>query len=183
MKKLHTFTLVALLAFVPTFGASNIGVVDFRKAIEDSKVGKQEQNSLEALRKQLSSGVEGVEKELSDLMRKLRDPDYLDSLSPDAEEQMKMRYQQLMQEMQQQQQQAYQIMSQAEYRFVNEMTVEVQRAAKVIAGKKHLELVVREDGVFYYEPDMDITREVIAEMDKAHKAGGKGNGTNARKDR
>ncbi len=168
MRYLYTLAIGAVLASSTLMGATKVGVVDFRKTIEDSKLGKQEQNSLEALRKQLQGTVEGIEKELNELVRKLRDPDYLDSLSPDAEEQMKMRYQTLMQEMQQQQQQAYQIMSQAEYRFVNEVSVEVARASSIVAKEQDIDIVLREDAVFFSKDDMDITREVINEMDKAH---------------
>jgi outer membrane protein len=142
-----------------------VGMVDFRRCLEESKFGKSESNQLEALRKQLGGTLEGTERELQDLATKLRDPDYLDSLSPEAEEQVKVRWQTLQQEMQQQQQQFYQIVQQAEYKLVTDLSVEVMAAAQKAAREQDINLVLREDAAFYFPKAMDLTSAVIAMMD------------------
>ena len=66
-----------------------IGIVNFSTCISNSKVGKKEQENMESIRKQMSSLVEETEKELREISAKFEDTEYLDSLSPKAEEELK----------------------------------------------------------------------------------------------
>ncbi len=142
-----------------------VGMVDFRRCLEESKFGKSEQSQLEALRKQLTGTLQGSERELTDLATKLRDPDYLDSLSNEAEEQLKVRFQTLSQEMQQQQQQFYQIANQAEYKLMTDLSTEVMAASQKVAREGDVDLILREDTAFYFPKAMDLTTKVVAVMD------------------
>ena len=78
----------ALFADVTSFTQTKapvIAVVDFKACVEKSKLGLQEQASLESMKKQMETILQEKEKKLTELSAKFNDLDYLDSLSPDAE--------------------------------------------------------------------------------------------------
>ena len=88
------FTLAAasfILIAVTAMAVDNplIGVVNFATCITESKAGKKEQENMENMRKQMSSLIEDTEKELKEISAKFEDTEYLDSLSPKAEEDLK----------------------------------------------------------------------------------------------
>ena len=93
---------------------SLVGVVNFMTCITDSKYGKSEQEQLENIKKQWSSIIDETEKEMKDLNSKFNDQEYMDSLSPEAEEEMKMKQKTLSEDMMKYQNQLYQILNQAE---------------------------------------------------------------------
>lgn len=160
-----TLFATAMVVSAPLKADANPAIVDFRRCIEESKFGKQEQNSLEALKKQLAESIEGTEEQLQDIARKAQDPDYIDSLSPEAEEQLRMRYGGLSRELSEKQQQFYQMISQAEYKLLQEMNLQVMRSAQMVAKEEGFDMVLRNDAALYFQNSMDITDSVIKELD------------------
>lgn len=144
-----------------------VGVVNFKQCVEKSKLGKQEAASFEALKTQAEQVLQGKEKELAALAQKLDDADYLDSLSHEAEAELKHKFRALNQEMAQQQQQLYQTLSQANFKIVQKLTDAVSSKAKEIGQKLNLNLVINEDACFYYHDGLDITDKVISGLDEA----------------
>ena len=144
-----------------------LGVVNFKQCVEKSKMGKQEASSFEALKTQAEQVLQTKEKDLTAIAQKLEDPDYLDSLSNEAEAELKHKFRALNQEMSQQQQQLYQTLSQANFKIVQKLTDEVAAKAKTVGEKLNLNLVINEDACFYYHGGLDITDKVIAALDEA----------------
>lgn len=145
---------------------SPIGVVNFATCVTDSKVGKQEQASFEALKKQMSSLMEDTEKQLQEIAGKLNDPEYLDGLSPEAEEEMKGKFRTLSEEMNRYQNQYYQVLNQANMKLIQAMSGNINVAAEKVAKEKKLSMIVNKEAFFFYTPGLDMTSAVIAEMDK-----------------
>jgi len=143
-----------------------IGVVNFMTCLTDSKYGKNEQEQLENIKKQWSSLIEETEKELSDVSAKFEDQDYLDGLSPEAEEELKMKQSALNQDLAKYQNQLYQILNQANYFFIQKMSSNISKASESIAENKKLDLVLNKEACFYNNPKIDITELVIKQMDK-----------------
>jgi len=143
-----------------------IGIVNFMTCITDSKYGKNEQEQLENIKKQWSSLIEETEKELNELTSKFEDQDYLDGLSPEAEEDLKLKHQTLNQDIMKYQNQLYQILNQANYFFIQKMTTNISKASESIASNKKLDIVLNKEACFYTNPKIDITDLVIKEMDK-----------------
>ncbi len=112
-----------------------IAVVNFKQCVELSKLGKQEQASFEALKKQAESVLQEKEKTLTEIAAKLDDSDYLDSLAPEAEAELKHKFRNLSQEMNQDQQRLYNALSQANFKIVQKLTDEVTKAASEVAKK------------------------------------------------
>ena len=145
--------------------APKVAVVNFKKCVEDSKVGAAERENFDALRKQMESTLEQKEKSLTELTQKFNDPDYLDSLSPEAEEEAKNQYRTLSQEMAQLQQQYYQTLNQTNMKIVQKLADLVSSASEKVAKDKGIDLVLNEESSFFYVSTMDISDDVITAMD------------------
>lgn len=144
-----------------------IGVVNFTSCITDSKCGKKEQENLETLRKQMSSLIENTEKELKDITVKFEDTEYLDSLSPKAEEELKTKYQALQEDLGRYQNQFYQVLNHANYQMIQKVSTHIASAAEKVAKEQKLDYVMNKDACFYINPNYDLTSVVISEMDKS----------------
>lgn len=168
----HILSAAAVLFAVvsgPAFAedASLIGVVNFSNCITDSKSGRKEQENMENLRKQMASLIENTEKELREISSKFEDTEYLDSLSPKAEEDLKMKHQALQEDLGRYQQQFYQVLQHAQYQMVQKMSNTIAAAAEKIAQNNKLNYVMNREACFYIRPDLDVTELVVAEMDRA----------------
>lgn len=141
-----------------------VGVVNFQNCIEQSKLGKQEANSFEAMQNQMVGQMESTQKELQEIITKLQDREYLDGISPEAEQQLQMKGQQLSQTMEAQQQQFRAILQQAQMKMVQLITNQISRASEIVAQKQGLDLVLHKDVLFYSLPSYEITDKVVAEM-------------------
>ena len=144
----------------------SIGVVNFASCITDSNYGKHEQQQMEKISQQFTSLMEETEKEMKAIGEKFEDQDYMDGLSPEAEQEMKMKQQALNEDLMKYNNQRYQILQQAEYFFMQKISTAISAAAETIAKNKNLEFIMRKDIAFFSDPNMDITKLVIEEMDK-----------------
>jgi outer membrane protein len=143
----------------------NVGFVNFKTCIERSKYGQQEKNSFEALKKQMSDALEKTDKELEEIAKKLEDQDYMDGLSPNAEEELKQQFQMLSQEYNRYQNQFYQLLNQANYKMLQTMHDEVSYAAEKVRDKNKLALIINEDSTFAHISSIDFTQAVIEQLD------------------
>ena len=166
--KRFIFLLAALMVFSSASALDRplIGVVNFMTCLTESKYGKSEQEQLENIKKQWSSLIEETNKELTELNAKFEDQDYLDSLTPEAEEQLKLKAQTLNQDLAKYQNQLYQMLNQANYFLVQKMLKNISSASETIASNKKLDMVLNKEACFYNDPKIDITDLVIKEMDK-----------------
>lgn len=144
----------------------SVGIVNLKECVEASKLGKSEQAAFESLKDQMMAILEKTEKELDDIAKKLSDQEYMDSLSQEAETELKNRFQALSQELARYQNQYYQILNQANFKLVQELTTKVGDAAAAVAKTKNVSLVVNEDATFYFDPSFEITKDVVVELDK-----------------
>ena len=142
------------------------GMVNFPDCITESKYGKQEQDGFENIKTQMTSLMSDIEKQLSEIATKFQNPEFVDSLSPEAEQEMKARFQTLSEELNRYQNQYVQMMQQANMKLMQVMNNHVAKASKSIAKRKNLTMVVREEACFFYNPAFSITADVIEEMDK-----------------
>lgn len=143
-----------------------VNIVNFKTCVEQSKAGKHEQANFEALKKQAETVMEEKEKGLNEIATKFNDPDYLDSLSPEAEAELKHKFRTASQEINQLQNQYYQVLQQSNYKIVQKLTEMVSKAAANWAKDNKADLVLNEEGAFYYNPDLDVSKQVIAIMDE-----------------
>lgn len=169
MKRYFSLFMLAAGLTTSAFAADapSIGVVNFSNCVTDSKLGKQEQSSFDALKKQMSTLLEDTEKQLNDIAAKFNDPEYLDGLSPEAEEELKNKFRVLSDEMNRYQNQYYQVLNQANMRIIQTISNGINTASEKVAKDKKLTVVVNKDACFYFSPTLDVTNQVVSEMDKS----------------
>lgn len=170
MKKMF-ISCAAILALMVTGEVKadttlKIGVVNFKTCIEKSKLGKAEQAAFEALKEQMVTVLEKTEKELDDLASKLGDEDHLDSLSQDAQNELKVKFQGLNQELARYQNQYYQILNQANFKLISDLTSKVAEASQNVAKNNGYSLILNEEATFFKDPSLEITNDIIVELDK-----------------
>lgn len=145
--------------------AIKIGVINFKQIVEESKYGKLEQGNFETLKKQMESILEEKEKSLNEFSAKFNDPDYVDSLSHEAENELKHKFRVINQEVGQLQAQYYQTLQQANMKILQKLNEIVSKAAETVAKDNQLDLILNEDSGFYYAPTLDISKKVITALD------------------
>lgn len=146
---------------------SSAGIVNFTTCITESKYGQQEQASFEDVQNKMSSIMKDLEGQLQEIAGKFQDPDFIDSISPEAEQEMKARFQTINEELSRYQNQYYQVMNQANMKLVQLMSQHVSDAAESIAKKQKLSVILNKEACFYYDTKQDITAAVVSEMDKS----------------
>jgi outer membrane protein len=166
MKKLLTLAALSCVSLQLCAAEQKVGIVNFNSCILESKLGKQEKNALETMQKQFMSLMEDTDKQLREITDKLQDKDYLDGLSKEAEEQMKAKYAQLSEEQGRYQQQYYQFMHQGQNKIMQTVVGGISHASEQIAASKGYSFIINKEACFFYSPNLDVTSEVIREMDK-----------------
>lgn len=144
---------------------SKIRYVDFKTCVEESKIGKQEQASFEAMKKQMENVFEEKDKVLTELANKLNNIDELELMSVEAETELKRKYRALSQEMSQIQTQFYQTLSQSNLQIVQKLREIVTKASEKVAKNLGLDFVIDDEGTFFANKKLDISSLVINEMD------------------
>lgn len=168
MRTLYTGMLFCTALLGGSLQAAEIGIVNFATCIAESKVGKKEQQNLEAMRQQMSGLIEGTEKEIQEIAAKFDDTEYLDGLSPKAEEELKTKFQNLQEDLGRYQNQFYQVLNHANYQMLQKINHSVSSAAKEIAEGKNLDYVINKEACFYSKDNLDVTDSVIGEMNKEY---------------
>lgn len=146
--------------------ATNVRVINFKQCVEQSKVGKQEQTSFEALKKQMETVLEEKEKEINELAKKLEDGDFLDSLSVEAETELKRKFRQMGQEFSLLQNQYMQALNQTNYKIVQKLHDEVAVAAKAFGKKNNIDIILNDEACFFNDTSLDITTQLVAVLDE-----------------
>ncbi len=142
----------------------NLGVVNFKTCVEKSKLGKKEQEGFDAMKKHMESLLDEKEKALNEMASKFND-DYLDTLSPEAETELKRKFRTMSQDLNQTQNQYYQTLNQENFKVLQKISGSVASCSAKVAKEKALDLILNEDSLFYYAPELDISTYVIKEMD------------------
>jgi outer membrane protein len=166
---MRSFLLLASLAAgaVATATEPSFGVVNFATCISESKTGKKEQENMETLRNQMASMIEQTDKELKEISAKFEDTEYLDSLSPKAEEELKQKFQSLQEDMGRYQNQFYQVLQHANYQMVQKMSGAIAQASSEVAKEKGLTYVFNKEACFYVSPEYDLTATIVSKLDQS----------------
>lgn len=171
LQKMRFILALALLSFSnAAFAATDleIGVVNFRKCVEQSKLGKEQQGNFEQLKEQMEKVLGEKEKVLNEMSNKFNDSDFMDSLSEQAEEEMKTKFRALTQELTQHQSQYYQMLNQANFQIIQQIQQAISQAAQKVGKQKDLKLIINEESAFYYDPALDISDAIVLTMDQLY---------------
>lgn len=181
MKNRFLWTLV--FGIIATFTLSNacyaqdsatqnqtlrVGVVNTKKCLEESKLGKQEQENFEKMKTQMESILQDKEKTLEDLESKLNDDDYMDSISEDAAGELKRKKRTIRNEGMQLQNQYMQTLQQANMKIIQKLTEVIGKASAQVAkdatGANAVDIIFTDEACTYFVPRLDVTSRVVAKM-------------------
>ncbi len=149
-----------------TSSVSKVGLVNFTTCLKESDFGKKEQENFNQLKIKMETAVRDIEDQMTDTMKKLQDADYLDGLNPKAEADLKEKFQSLNDEMGKYQSQYYQVLQQANMQMIQAISTEINDASAKVASKENIQLIINKDAAFYSVDSLDITKNVITEMNK-----------------
>jgi len=166
MKKRYLLTAFILAGLQLCAAEQKVGVVNFENVFMETKLGKQEQASFDTMRKQFATLLEDTDKQLRELNDKLQDKDTLDGLSPEAEAEMKNKFAQLSDEMNRYNQQYYQFMQQGQHKIMQTVFGGINQASEKLAAAKGYTMILNKQACFYSAPALDITADMVKEMDK-----------------
>ena len=141
-------------------------VVDFAKCFTDSAFGKKEQENFNQMKSQMEKAIQDLTNQMKETTAKLDDPFTLDSLSPEAEKELQNKAQTLSGELQHYQQQYYYLLQQANMKTMATMSEKIKQASHTLAEEEKYTLIMNQEQVFHYTPDLDVTPKIIAELDK-----------------
>ncbi len=165
----------------PTGSALKVAILNPKTCYDESKMGKQEHANLETLKKQMEVILEDKEKTLNEMAVKFNDNDYLDSLSPEAETELKRKFRALSQELSQLQTQYMQSLQQANYQVLQKFNEAMTKASTQVAKDQKIDLILSEETSFFYSKDLDVSKPVVALMDETFDKEEKENKDNATK--
>jgi len=161
--------LVAVFLVLCAFNAKaqecKVGFVNVKLSVEKSKYGQQEKEAFETLKKQLGANLEKTDKELGDLSKKLEDKDFLEGISSGAQEELKQKFQKLSQEFVRYQNQYYQLLQQANYKMLQNLNDIICKASEKVRESMKLDFVLNDDSAFAFAPSLDVTDDVVRDMD------------------
>lgn len=151
--------------FSQTSGAFRLGVVNAKKCLEESKMGKQEQANFEKMKNQMESVLLDKEKTLEDIESKLNDDDFMDGISDEAASELRRKKRNLRNEGMQLQNQYMQALQQANVKVIEKLQNLVSKASEVVAKKQDLDGIFTDEALTYYnQTKFDVSNSVIEEM-------------------
>jgi len=168
MRRLAVFLLPLAVSGMLFAGEQKFGVVNFQRCVQESKMGLKEQEAFEEMKKKMQTLISDVEGQLKEISEKFSDPDYLDGLSPEGEQELKSKYQQLREEYERYQGQFYQAMNQTNMQMMQKIGQFVTQASGKIREEKGYTFVMNREACFAVSDAYDETDSVIAEMDRVY---------------
>lgn len=145
-----------------------IGIVNTKKCLEDSKLGKQEQANFEKMKQQMESVLQEKEKVLEELESKLNDDDYMDSISDDAASELKRKKRTIRNEGMQLQSQYMQTLQQANVKIIQKLTDTIAKASAQVAkdpsNGQPIDVIFTDEACTFYSPRLDVSDRVVIKM-------------------
>jgi len=158
-----------------TFSASptssiRIGVINTRKCLEDSKLSKHERVTLEKMKGQMESVLKEKEKSIYEIESKLRDEDYMDSISEDLERDLRHKKKLIIEEGVELNRQFSENLEMTNMKIIQSIIEAIGIASKDVVKdmnnqNKPIDIVLSSEACTYFTPGLDLTDKVLAKMD------------------
>gem|GEM_PF-4221427 len=150
----------------------SFGYVSMMFCCTHSQYGKKEMDRLNHESAKIRHYISEVHQQIQELEEKLQDPDYLDCVTPDAEEEIRVRLISLQKEEKRRRRVAEGQLRQMEFQFVQDVSRLAVEAAKHVAEDQKLSFIVKDEQFLYCQNGHDCTNAVVGEMDRLHQQQG-----------
>lgn len=161
-----------------------VGIVNTKKCLEESKLGKQEQANFEKMKTQMETILQEKEKTLEDIESKLNDDDYMDSISEEVAGDLKRKKRTIRNEGMQLQSQYMQTLQQANMKIIQKLTEAISKASAQVAqdtaNGEPVDVIFTDEACTYYVPRLDVSERVVAKMNAIFDAEQKDNASKTR---
>ena len=149
----------------------NIGVINTRKCLEESKLSKNERATLEKMKSQMESVLKEKEKAVTEIDNKLRDEDYMDSVSDDMERELKHKKKVLMEEGLELNRQFTENLEMTNMKVMQGIIEAINVASAEVAKdmnaqNKTLDIILSNEATTFFNENLDLTSKIIAKMDE-----------------
>lgn len=146
-----------------------IGIVNTKKCLEESKLGKQKQANFDKMKKQMESVLKEKEQTLEEVESKLNDDDYMDSISDEAANELKQKRRSIRNEGMQLQNQYIQTLQQTSLKDSQKLTESIGKASKEVAQEsltsgQPIDVIFTDEACTYYNASLDVSEKVISKM-------------------
>ncbi len=155
-----------------------LAVYNTKKCLEESKMGKSEQANLEKMKEQMMNVLQEKGKTYQEIENKLNDEDYMDSISSEAEAELKRKRRQLRDEGMELQSQYAETFQYARLKSIDKLGEVVNKASSMVAQENGLHLILSDEASSYVDSSLDITDRIIAKMNLLFEQEQKENKTN-----
>lgn len=145
---------------------NRLGVVSARVCLETSKPAQRIRSRLEQMNQDIEKELEQLQKKVDAIGKQLNDKNYIKSLKEDAVKKLENEYGTLLQEMEQKRTELTQKLQQTRMQMVHQLLDYISKASEKIAQKHKLDCVMSEDAVTFFKKELDVTQEVVTEIDK-----------------
>lgn len=170
MKKFSYALILALSLFTSTLSfadvqSTKIAIVNAKKCLEESKFGKQEQANFEKMKNQMEAVLMEKEKAFEEIESKLNDEDYLDSISSEAEAELKRKRRTMKQDAMQLQNQYMQTLQQANTKVIQKLSETVNLASEKVAKQEKYDIILNDEATSFFNKSLDVSDKIVKEMD------------------
>jgi len=145
-----------------------IGIVNTKRCLEESKLGKQEQANFEKMKSQMESILQEKEKTLEEVENKLNDDDYMDSISDEAASELKRQRRTIRNEGMQLQQQYMQTLQQANVKVVQKLTDYISKASAQVSQENGFDVIFTDEACTYFNTRLDVSDRIVVKMDSIY---------------
>lgn len=155
--------------------STSIRVINTRRCLEEAKMSKHERVTLEKMKSQMESVLKEKEKAIYEIESKLRDEDYTDNLSDEAERDLKHKKKLLIEEGMELNRQFSDNLEMTNMKIMQSIIEAISKASKEVAQEMasqnlKIDAIFSSEACTFYDPSLDITDRVLAKMDAAFDA-------------
>lgn len=158
------FAVIISQANVFAADSSKIGVLDLRRCIQESNEGRRVYEDLKKKHEALQADLDKKQQELLDMQQEIEKQSLM--LSMDAKENRQKEFEKKKRDLTYLAQDLQEEMKIAENNANIEMLKIIHEVASMVAKEKGLDIITERNGVIYVADDIDISDEVIKEINK-----------------
>ncbi|MFC1839176.1 OmpH family outer membrane protein [Thermodesulfobacteriota bacterium] len=158
------FAVIISQANVLAEESSKIGVLDLRRCIQESNEGKRVYDALKKKHETLQADLDKKQQELLEMQQDIEKQSLM--LSMDAKENRQKEFEKKKRDLTYIAQDMQEEMKRAESDANIELLKVIHEVVAMVAKKKGLELITERSGVIYVAEGIDISGEVIIEINK-----------------
>jgi len=142
------------------------GFAKYEFCITNSLQGKKERETLEKQHGEISKILKDLETQIHETERKRTDLDYLDTLSPQAIDELTTLHSHQIEEFRMTQGKFSQVLQQLQQQSMSIIQEQIKQAAAKVAIENQLDAVLSAEATFFAREDLDVTTQVIKVMDE-----------------